>query len=89
VKHLKNSAVMSFLGAISGLAVGHGEEPLAALMCLMLGVIVMLIIYIACALLAYVFALKHGGPSNKHDFWDRSHRMFRVDRPFLRDGKPW
>ena len=89
MKHLKNSGVMFVLGAISGLAVGRGEEPLTALMCLLLGGIVMLIVYTACVLLTYVLAQVRGGPSEDRDFWDRSHRMFRVDRPFLRDGKPW
>jgi hypothetical protein len=89
VKHLMNMFLMSVLGAVCGLAVGHGEELIVMAICSALGVLFMLCIYLLFALSVFLHRCAGSRTMPGTDLWDRSHRMFRIERPFMRDGKPW
>lgn len=82
------ASVMILLGALCGAAIGFGESGVVLMICSVGGALFMLFLYLMTLLLC---RLSHSqGRSNfKCDFWDRSHRMYRIERTFLRDGKPW
>lgn len=89
MKHIVNMVVMSLLGAACGLAVGLGEDPIVIAICSAFGTFFMLCIYWFSVLILLVCRCAGHETMQGTDLWDRSHRMFRIDRPFMRDGKPW
>lgn len=89
MKHIVNMAVMSLLGAVCGLAVGLGEDPIVIAICSAFGALLMLCIYLFSALFVYLCRCAGNETMQGTDLWNRSHRMFRIERPFMRDGKPW
>lgn len=89
MKLLLQSVLMCLLGTVCGAAIGFGESGIVLMICSIGGALFMLCLYLVALLLAQLLPFHGRRNIREDDFWDRSHRMYRIERTFLRDGKPW